>query len=139
MTDRSCVICGGELTGRQAKYCREECSRAGARAAWILKTYGLTMEQFQAIWDFQGGACGVCRKPFKESAVPHIDHEHGGHVRGLVHSYCNTRLIGRLKSWELAQWLADYLRYPPAVLALGAAVVAPGRPGRKRRRKRTGK
>lgn len=136
MTDRVCTTCGGGLTGRQLKYCKEECAKQAARAAWILKTYGLTMEQYQKIWDLQSGLCGVCHKPFAEGSTPHIDHEHGAHVRGLVHAYCNTRLIGRLKSWELAQNLADYLRNPPAIAALGEATIAPGRPPKKRRRRR---
>lgn len=91
---------------------------------------------YQAILQEQGGKCGCCGKPFT-AATPHIDHEHGGHVRGIVHAYCNTRLIGRLKSPELAQRLANYLLEPPAVRALGP-VIAPGRPKKKRSpRKRT--
>lgn len=129
--------CGQELTGRQRKYASPECSKLAARAAWVLKTYGLTLDELDQIIEHQGGVCGCCGKPF--TGTPHIDHEHGGHVRGVVHAYCNTRLIGRLKSPELAQRLANYLTNPPAVAALGRPVIAPGRPPKKRkpRRKRT--
>ena len=131
-----CVVCATALKGAQRKYCSDEaCKRQGNRAAWILKTYNLTLAQYDRILEFQGGVCGCCGEPFREGETPHIDHEHGAHVRGLVHSYCNTRLIGRLKSWQRAQRLADYLREPPAVKALGEAVQAPGRPARNRRRR----
>lgn len=102
----------------------------------MLKVYGLTPTQYLAILEQQDFKCGCCGKPFKEGKTPHVDHEHGGHVRGIVCAYCNTRLIGRLKSHDMAQRLADYLREPPAVQALGFPVIAPGRPKKKRRRRR---
>ena len=134
-----CSFCGQLLTGKRLKYCDDECSKQAARWRWVLKTYGLTPEDYERILLQQGYRCGCCGKPFKEGKTPHIDHEHGGHVRGIVCPYCNTRLIGRLKSHELAQRLADYLLNPPAVEALGAKVVAPGRPPKKRKpRKKRG-
>ena len=100
----------------------------------MTRIYGLTVRQYEEILEYQEGRCGCCGKPFKEGKTPHIDHEHGGPVRGVVCAYCNTRLIGRLKSADLAQRLANYLTTPPAVIAVGY-IVAPGRPKRKRRRK----
>ncbi|WP_425457712.1 endonuclease domain-containing protein [Catellatospora sichuanensis] len=117
-------------------YCGPACQKVNARAAWVLRTYGITLAQYEQIIAYQGGVCGCCGKPFKQGQTPHIDHEHGGHVRGVVHAYCNTRLIGRLKDAALAQRLADYLTNPPAVGALGGYVVAPGRPPKKRRTRR---
>lgn len=136
MTERLCVVDGTPLRGAQRKYCdNPECKRQGAREAWLIKTYGITLADFDTILAHQGGKCGCCRMAFKPSETPVVDHEHGKHVRGIVHDHCNRRLIGRLKSWERAQNLADYLREPPAVKALGREVIAPGRPssGRKRR------
>ena len=91
-----------------------------------MKTYGLTLADYDTILEFQEGVCPVCGKGFAAGTTPHIDHEHGGHVRGLVHSYCNTRLIGRLKDWQTAQRLADYLRDPPATKALGGCGTGSG-------------
>lgn len=101
----------------------------------MLKVYGITEREYNKILRYQAYRCAVCCKLLTGEKTPHIDHEHGGHVRGIVCAYCNTRLIGRLKKWELAQSLADYLRSPPAVSALGKTVIAPGRPPKKRRRK----
>ena len=106
-----------------------------------MRTYGLTLEQFDQIVSFQGGLCPITgRELFPENGkqLIHVDHDHSsGHVRGVVTAYANTRLIGRLRSWQTAQNLADYLRDPPATKALGGPVVAPGRP-KKKRKKRSG-
>lgn len=92
----------------------------------------MSLEEYDVVLEYQKGKCAICRKNPASGKVLHIDHEHGGHVRGLLCGYCNTRLVGRLKDAELAQRLADYLRNPPAVSALGKQIMAPGRPKRKR-------
>lgn len=131
-----CIECGGILTGRQKKYCGSSCSKRFARAVWVFKVYGITLEEYDHILDHQGGVCAICNRPPKVNEVFHVDHEHSkagaGRVRGIVCSYCNTRLIGRLRDHEKAQRLADYLRQPPATEALGREVLAPGRPKKKR-------
>ena len=131
--DSRCSHCGGPLTGRQLKYCKPDCAKLAVRERWISEVYGLTLVTYELILEHQGYRCAVCKKPFKPGKTPHIDHEHGGHVRGIVCVFCNTRLIGRLKSAQLAQWLADYLHSPPAIEALGVKTMAPGRPPKKRR------
>lgn len=134
--DNLCIVCGGILTGRQKKYDRAECSKAAGRAIWIMKTYGITLAEWDAIWIEQGECCGICKRKPRANEVFHLDHEHrdgpSGPVRGIVCPYDNTRIIGRLKSHERAQALADYLRSPPAPRALGREVIAPGRPRKKR-------
>ena len=127
-----CVHCGGMLTGRQKKYCSAACSKRAGRAAWIMKVYGITLEEWDIIWEFQGGKCPITGRVPREGETFHLDHEHGGAVRGIVSPYANTRLIGRLKDHETAQRLADYLKSPPATTALGREVIAPGRPKKKR-------
>jgi len=127
-----CVVCGGILTGRQKKYDSAKCAKRAGREAWLIQVYGITLEEYDVILAAQEGVCAICKKaPPKEKPL-HVDHEHGGPVRGLLCGYCNTRLVGRLKDHDKAQRLADYLREPPAISALGHANVAPGRPKRKR-------
>ncbi|WP_372433684.1 endonuclease domain-containing protein [Micromonospora coerulea] len=142
---RECVVCGGELTGSQRKYDGEACRKVQGRADWIAKTYGVTLMEWQAIWLHQGEQCAICKRPPRTKAdgteeTFHLDHEHAkgqaGPVRGILCPYCNTRLVGRLKSAERAQALADYLHAPPATSALGRVVIAPGRPPKKRRPRR---
>lgn len=131
-------VCGCDqlLTGRQKKYATSACSKRAGRAAWVMRTYGITLADYDTILAHQGGKCGICRRPPRAGETFHVDHEHAsgqaGPVRGILCPYCNTRLVGRLKSHERAQALADYLREPPATAALGRTVVAPGRPKKKR-------
>lgn len=131
-------ICGCQqiLTGRQKKYAEAKCSKREGRRTWILKTYGLTLEEWDIIFTAQGNVCAICKRSPKVNETFHLDHEHqngpSGPVRGIVCPYCNTRIIGRLKSHERAQALADYLRDPPAPRALGRTVIAAGRTKRKR-------
>lgn len=137
---RSCVVCGNELTGRQRRYDNGECRKQQARAAWIQATYGLTLAEWDTIWWHQNGCCAICKRPPRMGEVFHVDHEHAqgpaGPVRGILCPHCNTRLVGRLKSAERAQALADYLLSPPATAALGRTVIAPGRPRKKRTRRK---
>lgn len=134
-SQRSCEVCDGILTGRQRKYCSANCQKKEGRRAWVLKVYGITLEEYDTILEYQDGKCAICQQPPKPGKVLHIDHEHGGSVRGLLCGYCNTRLVGRLKDHVKAQRLADYLRSPSAVHALGKEVIAPGRPKKKRTRR----
>lgn len=74
--------------------------------------HGLTIEQFQAMYEAQGGRCAICRRP--EGITRHtrlaIDHWHGHGcettvgkhtrhcgecVRGLLCGRCNTGIIGQ--------------------------------------------
>lgn len=127
-----CFGCNTPLYGRQKKWCSANCQKKEARRAWIWKVYAITLEEYDTALAFQDGKCAICGKPPKANTVLHIDHEHGGYNRGLLCGYCNTRLVGRLKNHDLAQKLADYLRDPPMIKALGRGIVAPGRPKKKR-------
>lgn len=137
-----CAGCGGLLTGRQKRWCSAACQKRAGRERWLLTIYNLDFEAWERIFIFQGGVCGICGREPRAGETFHVDHEHtagqAGVVRGILCAYCNTRLVGRLKSHERARALADYLENPPAVQALGEAVIAPGRPKKKRapRRKR---
>jgi hypothetical protein len=67
-----------------------ERNRRGSRQR-NCRTYGLTVQDFDAILVRQEGACGICRRPFR--GTPHIDHCHlTGWVRGLLCRGCNPGL-----------------------------------------------
>ena len=81
-----------------------------------LKTrYGLTVEEYQAMEQTQGGLCAICKGPpcgrYKRL---HVDHDHTtGKVRGLLCFTCNTLLghakdqISRLENAALYLWNAS--------------------------------
>lgn len=139
MSERQCVVCLGPLTGNQRKYDTPECAKSGKRAGHLGAVYGITAEQWVALWDAQGNKCAICGRGPRHGETFHVDHEHtkgpAGIVRGILCAYCNTRLVGRLKDHQRAQALADYLRDPPALRVIGE-VVAPGRPHRRTKRRK---
>lgn len=79
----------------------------------LLKTYGLTAEQFHAMENAQGGACAVCRttEPGGAHGGLVVDHCHvTGRVRGLLCGRCNSG-IGYLKDDpSLCEAASAYLR-----------------------------
>lgn len=70
------------------------------RRKWMLKSkYGLSVEQFEEMWDRQDGKCPSCGDALvlgtKNGA--HVDHCHStGRVRGVLCGLCNVAL-GYLK------------------------------------------
>lgn len=63
-------------------------------SARLLKVYGITLEQYDAMVAAQKGLCGICGKP--ELRGDHrlaVDHCHeSGNVRGLLCRACNQAL-----------------------------------------------
>jgi len=69
----------------------------------VLKSrYGITTEQWQAMFDAQNGCCKICGRHqslFKKAL--HVDHNHDtGEVRGLLCSKCNA-VLGWLETHDL--------------------------------------
>lgn len=91
-----------------------------ARRYWILalkREYNLTPEQWQAMYDQQGGKCGICKEVTVSGAGKRlaVDHDHGccsgkrscGEcVRGLLCPSCNQK-IGFYERYEteVNNWL----------------------------------
>ena len=71
-----------------------------ARKSFLKKRYGLTLEEYQAMWDAQRGVCAICgavetSKPFANGATSSlsVDHNHStGEVRALLCNRCNRGL-----------------------------------------------
>src|SRR5690606_39453637 len=94
-----------------------------ARANHVLNTYNITEEQYQAIYEAQGGTCAICRRAKgtgrKRLAV---DHDHsccpgrtscGRCVRSLCCATCN-RILGHLRDDpEMVERILIYLVEPP--------------------------
>ncbi len=82
-----------------------------AQRAYKLRSYGLTLEQYAALLQEQGGACAICGEPETGGWDLAIDHDHAtGIVRGLLCRRCNVG-IGLLRDdADVAAAAADYLR-----------------------------
>ena len=104
----TCLRCGvaiQNLNGRR-KYCTVRCRdrakldrlpsyAASRRNQMLLKTYGITLEEYDAMVVAQDGQCAICKgkDPRSPTAVWSVDHCHiSGKVRALLCSCCNRGL-----------------------------------------------
>lgn len=69
--------------------------------SFIKSTYGITLIEYEAMLEAQGGVCAICgEKETRKNRYTgicrlHIDHDHKtGEVRGLLCSSCNFALGG---------------------------------------------
>lgn len=85
------------------------------RNSYLLRTYGLSLEDYNRILAEQGGGCAVCGKtPEQEGRNLAVDHDHKTReVRGILCAYHNHRIVGRHTkdgdSPALLRRVADYL------------------------------
>jgi len=106
-------------------YCKP-CA-AARRAAWseanpereaerkrrnrLKQNYGITVEQWDEMFEAQGGCCAVCgtSEPGGRHGTFHVDHCHdSGDVRALLCNGCNVALGMMNEDPERIRALADY-------------------------------
>jgi len=74
---------------KQREYAKSGKKKIADRKSHLKRTYGLTLEDFDAMLAAQGGGCAICGKP----DVDHIDHDHRtGQVRGILCFRCNVAI-----------------------------------------------
>lgn len=82
------------------------------RRKGLARRYGMTIEQYDAMSEAQGGVCAICkREPEGTSRWGrlHVDHDHDtGEIRGLLCAPCNTAL-GKFKTTEVLMAAIAYL------------------------------
>lgn len=107
---RECAVCGATYqpkTRRPSVYCSRECGQQDRkesgreRNAYLLRTYGITADDYDQMLIEQGGGCALCGvKPDELTAgrfrtYLHVDHDHETNaVRGLLCPDHNL-LLGR--------------------------------------------
>ncbi len=63
------------------------------RADMLRKRYGLTLEQYDALLERQGGGCALCGRQAASGSHLHVDHNHTTDaVRGILCVICNRAL-----------------------------------------------
>lgn len=117
-------------SGKQSRYRRAHCwqcesnysaryrekNRTGADLAYwrsaIMRSYGLTEEDFEAILDGQNGCCAICgtTEPGANRTRFCVDHCHAtGVVRGLLCNSCNRALAALGDSSDGVRRAFEYL------------------------------
>lgn len=108
-------------------YARRKAVRKARHGSHIVETYGITPEDYRALYVAQGGRCAGCRIATGRSKALAVDHDHrcvAGHspavgcrlcVRGLLCSTCN-QLLGKVHDNPVRLFrLGLYLINPPSV------------------------
>lgn len=88
-------------------------AQTAAHARRTERIYGITADEYQAIYTAQGGRCYICQRATGKARRLAVDHDHRtGIVRALLCSRCN-RLIAFLDPQALRRAIT-VLTDPPA-------------------------
>jgi hypothetical protein len=83
------------------------------RAGHLKRKYGITIEQYDAMLEAQGGGCFICGRPPREDISLHVDHDHfTGEIRGILCFRCNNALADFQEDPILLAKAAAYPRSP---------------------------
>lgn len=84
-----------------------------ARRHVLKRLYGLTVEQYEAMYRAQGGVCAICsRVPSGKKDRLAVDHCHeSGAVRGLLCDACNKALGGFRDNPDALRKAAEYVEH----------------------------
>lgn len=95
------------------------------RRYYLLRRYGLSEEQWEAMFESQDFVCAICKSDRPGGKGWHTDHKHGCYedhtpekacskcIRGITCHRCNIYLISALES-PLLKKAIQYLEFPPA-------------------------
>ena len=99
-----------QLVGQNSQRACKMCAKLRSRKDCLMHEYGLTLEQWQQMFDEQSGCCLLCGKHQSElKRILQVDHDHiTGKVRGLLCSPCNVQL-GWLENKEFCAKASIYL------------------------------
>lgn len=105
---------------------RKKVVRAAAHGNRVEKTYGITPEEYDAIYEHQGGFCFICQRARGISKKLAVDHDHDkctdhppdvgcrNCVRCLACTTCNNVILGRYDESALVRALIVLGKNPPA-------------------------
>lgn len=118
---RTCAKCNANRAerfflpkGRTCARCRKGRVALASRDVRLMRSYGLTLEDYATIVAEQGGKCAICGGTRRTNLD--VDHDHKtGLIRGAACPRCNRQLLRHARdSAALLRSAADYLDNPPA-------------------------
>lgn len=85
--------------------------KAKRRARRLLKTYNLTIDEYELMLKSQDYKCKICHKSPKENKKLHVDHCHkSGKVRGLLCFRCNYGISIFYDDYESLRRASEYIK-----------------------------
>jgi len=123
VTSKPCERCGG---GKGPAYARKKhCGKCApavrrersdrAHRARVAAIYGIQPEDYDRMYEVQGGTCAICQRAKGVTKRLAVDHDHKTDlVRGLLCGLCNKFLGHGRDEPEFFERAAEYLRNPPA-------------------------
>jgi hypothetical protein len=102
--EKGCKCCGTPFAPQAPShlYCQQECADEALATNYLIRNYGITLEDARRMNEEQGSLCAICEEEGFTMADHHkmklvVDHCHTtGKVRGLLCHNCN-RALGLLK------------------------------------------
>ncbi|AFK13461.1 endonuclease VII [Yersinia phage YpP-G] len=103
--DKKCKCCNLVFKPKSPAelYCSDRCKDRGIQTAYLMRSYGITLDDYEEMLESQKGLCKICgTEGFAMNPKVHkiklvVDHCHTkGNVRGLLCHNCN-RALGLLK------------------------------------------
>ena len=131
--ERRCNICRewlplGRFYPSKLKFAHvacQECTKAQVaqpkyksrrRAFVLMKEYGITLEQYDELVAKQNGGCPVCLNALPPDRAGHVDHVHGGamkgRIRAIVHRDCNRFVLWTHEDSAQLRRAADLIDNP---------------------------
>jgi hypothetical protein len=97
-------------SAKQREYLDSGQKQIWDRQSYLKRKYGITIADYDRMFEQQGGVCAICNEPRPEERTLHVDHDHKtGVIRGLLCFRCNNALGDLREEVELFQRAADYL------------------------------
>jgi hypothetical protein len=108
----TCIMCGSafQAYSGNSKSCAD-CRPRYRKSMKLMRSYGITIDEFEARLAGQGGACAICRIVPENTWSLAVDHDHRtGKVRGLLCDQCNLALGKFQDSIKTLENAIAYLR-----------------------------
>lgn len=104
-----CKDCYRELVNNPE---RKEKFNLIQRKSYIKREFGITIEQYNSMFEQQNGCCAICKKHqnnFKKKLS--VDHNHNtGRIRGLLCNICNLKVLPIIENmYNLIELAKQYL------------------------------
>lgn len=115
--DKATAKCKQCLSIKEKTKYQQSNRRISIRNNQLLKTYGISFDDYVCLFEFQNGCCSICRTPLillgdsnTQYKTACVDHNHKtGYIRSLLCNSCN-RGIGLFKdNAVLLRLAAEYL------------------------------